>query len=132
MLAADRWTRRRAGVASIVLLLSVAAAPACSDGDPRSVAGFCALLREEGATLTDTSDPAGLAERYRVLEERVPLQIKDQWHEVAVLLERVTTFNPKDDADTQALLAESLKAKTSIDALAEWADSKCKVPLGEG
>lgn len=109
-----------------VVLLGVTA---CG-GDPRSVAGFCKLLRKDGAALTDISDPAGLAERYRALEDHVPLQIKDPWHEVTLLLQHVTTFNPKDEADLQAVLAESLRAKSSMDALAAWADTKCKVPLG--
>lgn len=128
MLPARRPIRGLLAVFSVsaVALLS---ATACG-GDPRSVAGFCKLLRKDGAALTDTSDPAGLAERYRALEANVPLQIKDPWHEVTLLLEHVTTFNPKDEADLQAVLAESLRAKSSMEALAAWADTKCKVPLG--
>lgn len=102
---------------------------ACGGGDPRSVAGFCKTLRTDGALLTDTSDPAGLAERYRLLERHVPLQILDQWHEMVLLLEHVTTFDPKNDAEMQAVLAESLRAKKSMQALATWADNKCKVRL---
>ena len=47
---------------AVVLTLSLALT-ACG-GDPRSVASFCAMLRKEGGLLTDTSDPAALAERY--------------------------------------------------------------------
>lgn len=128
MLPARRPIRGLLAVFSIGAAVLLGAT-ACG-GDPRSVAGFCTLLRKEGATLTDTSDPAGLAERYRALEANVPLQIKDPWHEVTLLLEHVTTFDPKDEADLQAVLAESLRAKTSMEALAAWADTKCKVPLG--
>jgi len=129
MLLARRPT---CGVLASLSLVAMGAfgTTACGDGDPRSVAGFCRLLREQGAALTDTSDPAGLAARYRTLEANVPLQIKDQWHEVTLLLEHVTTFDPKDQSETQAVLAESLRAKSSIDSLAAWADVKCKVPIG--
>lgn len=123
--------RRARGILATTIAFAAIGSVAACGGDPRSVASFCQRLRREGTALTDVSDPAGLAAHYRELEAYVPLQIKDQWHEVTVLLERVTSFDPKNDAEVQAVLAESLQAKTSIEALAAWADVKCKVTLGK-
>ena len=122
--------RRPCGVVLAACVATLTLGVSACGGDPRSVAGFCNLLRKNGAALTDTSDPAGLAELYRSLDSHAPLQIMDQWHEVTALMARVTTFNPQDDKDTQALISESLRARSSINAVAAWADSKCKVPLG--
>jgi len=119
--------RRLAGT---VLAVALTAVLIGCGGDPRSVSGFCKRLREQGAALTDPSDPAGLAELYAELDAHAPLQIKDAWHEVTLLVARATTFDPKDPEDTQAFIAESLRAKRSVDTLAQWADVKCKVPLG--
>jgi hypothetical protein len=99
-------------------------------GDQRSIPGFCKLLRENADALTDTSDPGGLAELYQRLDERAPLQIKDQWHTVTSLVVRMTTFNPKSEEDTQRLIAETLSSQRAIQAVGGWADTKCKVPLG--
>jgi hypothetical protein len=100
-------------------------------GDPRSIPGFCRLLRENVAALSDTSDPGGLAELYERLDVHAPLQIKDQWHTVTSLVARMTTFNPKSEEDTQRLIAETLSAQRAIQAVGGWADTKCKVPLGD-
>lgn len=116
-------------VASALCLAVLTTSLTGCGGDPRSVSGFCKRLREQGAALTDPSDPAGLAELYADLEVHAPLQIKDAWHEVTVLVARATTFDPKDPDDTEAFIAESLRAKRSIDTLAQWADVKCRVPL---
>ena len=116
-------------VAVVAGLLAPIALVSCGS-DPRSIAGFCKLLRQNDAALTDTSDPAGLAELYQRLDERAPLQIKDQWHTVTLLMTRMTTFNPKSEEDTQKLIAETLSAQTAIQAVGDWADTKCKVVLG--
>jgi hypothetical protein len=114
----------------VLVSLAVLLGTTSCGGDPRSIAGFCRLLRREGALLTDTSDPAGLAQRYRDLDSHAPLQIKDEWHTITVLMGRVTTYDPTSDADTQSLLNESLRAKSAIVAVADWADRKCKLALG--
>lgn len=122
----------RAGVTGALLLTAgivLGALVACGE-DPRGVPGFCRLLRERGAALTDTSDPGALVELYRDLDARAPLQIKDEWHEVTELIERVNTFNPKSEEDTQRMIAESLRAQAAVRTVGEWADTKCKVPLG--
>lgn len=100
-------------------------------GDPRSIPGFCKLLRENSDALTDTSDPGGLAELYQRLDDHAPLQIKDEWHTVTSLVLRMTTFNPKSEEDTQRLIAETLSSQRAIQAVGGWADTKCKVPLGD-
>lgn len=124
--------RNRAGATGALLVVAgvLASALAGCGGDPRGVPGFCRLLRERGAALTDTSDPGALEELYRDLDARAPLQIKDQWHEVTELIGRVNTFNPKSEDDTQQMITESLRAQSAVRAVGEWADTKCKVPLG--
>ena len=125
--------RNRTGVTGALLVSAGVLASAlagCGGGDPRGVPGFCRLLRERGAALTDTSDPGALVELYRYLDVRAPLQIKDQWHEVTELIERVNTFNPKSEEDTQQMITESLRAQSAVRAVGEWADTKCKVALG--
>ena len=125
--------RNRAGVTGALLVTAGVLASAltgCGGDDPRGVPGFCRLLRERGAELTDTADPGALVELYRELDARAPLQIKDAWHEVTELIERVNTFNPKSEEDTQRMITESLRAQSSVRAVGEWADTKCKVPLG--
>jgi hypothetical protein len=125
--------RARAAAAGFLAVVAGLLAPlalASCGSDPRSIAGFCKLLRENDAALTDTSDPAGLAELYQRLDERTPLQIKDQWHTVSLLMTRMTTFNPKSEEDTQKLIAETLSAQAAIKAVGDWADTTCKVVLG--
>lgn len=98
-------------------------------GESRSTADFCEELRTSDVLLTDTADPAALVETYRRLDSRTPLRIKDQWNEITVLLERIISFDANDPEATQQIIADALRARTSMEDIAEWADTTCKVRL---
>ncbi len=115
---------RRTAVAALL----VAHLVACG-GEPRGTAEFCEELRSSTALLTDTSDPAALVETYRRLDSRTPLRIKDEWREITLLLERIVSFDSTDAEATQAIIADALRARASLDAVAAWAESTCKVTL---
>ena len=74
---AQRTAMRRrpfsvASVASMLCCGLFAVGVVGCGGDPRSVAGFCKRLREQGAALTDPADPAGLAALYADLDAHAP------------------------------------------------------------
>lgn len=120
-------------IATAALLTATSAmfpvALAACGGDPRNTVDFCAELRTSTALLTDGADPAALVETYRRLDDRTPLRIKDAWHEITLLLERITTFDASSNEETQAVIADALRARTAMETVASWADSTCKVKL---
>ena len=48
------------------------------------------------------------------------LRVTNDWHEITLLLGQVTTYDPQNEEEVQAVLAASLRAQASIDTVGAW------------
>ena len=81
-------------------------------------------------SLTDPSDSAALVALYTDLDDEAPLQIKDDWHHVTVLLAEIAQSDPTDANEHQKVLADVLTSQASMNAIAVWARDTCAITLG--
>jgi len=110
--------------------LCITALVGCGGGDNRDPATFCGRLRIAQSALTDPGDQAALVALYQDLDDEAPLQIKDDWHQITVLLASVTTYDTSDTGETQAVLASVLRSQSAVTAVAVWARDTCRIELG--
>ncbi len=116
--------------APIAAGLCVMVVAGCGGGDNRDPATFCGRLRIAQPALTDPNDQVALVALYQDLDDEAPLQIKDDWHQITVLLSSITNYDTSDEAETQAVLASVLRSQAAVTAVAVWARDTCRIELG--
>jgi len=115
---------------ALALAACIVVASCGDDADARDPAKFCVRLRTLQPALTDGSDPDALVALYQDLEKDAPLQVQDDWHEITVLLGELTQYDPTKPEEVQAVLAASLRAQASINAVGTYVRDSCQLDLG--
>jgi hypothetical protein len=116
------------GAASLAVALG--GLGACGGEDPRDPDRFCERIALVQPALTDGSDPAALVALFQDLDDEVPLQIKDQWHRLASLVNATANYNPNDPAAVQAVLARLLASQSDVNDVGRYVLETCNVTLG--
>jgi hypothetical protein len=125
-----RLRRRACGLASV--LAATAGLVACGGGG-RSQSAFCSQLRTQRAALvaavTDAKGVKAMVDRYKSLDRVAPEAIRDQWHELTLLVERAAAVDPSKPADASALTAQAFASSPSAQAVVAYARATCGVSL---
>jgi len=122
--------RRSFGLLSPGIIAAALALGACASEDTRDPAAFCDRIRTLQPALTDPNDPRALLALYEDLDDHAPLQIRDDWHQITVLLASVNTYDPADPAEVQAIQRAVLRSQAAVTAVAVWARDTCDIDLG--
>lgn len=129
-----RWSisPRRARMVAAAAILGAATVGGCGNGPQRSVKAFCSRLRVEQnlltTRLTDPAEVQPVLDRFRALDALAPEQIRDQWHEITALVEKVATSELSPESQT-ALTRLALATDNSVKQVTAYALETCKVDL---
>jgi hypothetical protein len=107
----------------------------CGGKPQRSVKAFCDRLRVDQnlltTRLTDPSEVQPVVDKFRVLDALAPEQIRDQWHDITVLVEKVATADLSPESQT-ALTRLALATDNSVKLVTTYARDTCQVDLAAG
>jgi hypothetical protein len=120
------------GAAALLVLVTVTVG--CSQKPQRSVTSFCSRLRSNqkilSTRLTDPSEVQPVLDRFKLIDAVAPEQIRDQWHDLTVLVEKVATTTDVSTDGQNDLLRLALATEQSITAVTAYAREKCQVDIG--
>jgi hypothetical protein len=126
---------RRARVLLAVLIVGAAATTGCGGKPQRSVKAFCDRLRIDQNLLTtrmtDPSEVQPVIEKFRALDALAPEQIRDQWHDITALVEKVATADLSPESQT-SLTRLALATDNSVKQVTAYAKETCQVDLAAG
>jgi hypothetical protein len=126
--------RRACAVVSAVAV-AAAMATGCGDNPQRSVKAFCSRLRVEQnlltTRLTDPAEVQPVLDRFRALDALAPEQIRDQWHDITTLVEKVATAELSPESQT-SLTRLALATDNSVKQVTAYARDTCQVDLAAG
>jgi type IV pilus biogenesis protein CpaD/CtpE len=119
----------------LVATVAIAAATGCGGKPQRSVKAFCTRLRVEQnlltTRLTDPAEVQPLVDRFRALDALAPEQIRDQWHDITTLVEKVATAELSPESQT-SLTRLALATDNSVKEVTAYARDTCQVDLAAG
>lgn len=110
-------------------------ASACSNNDAvRGQETFCAELRANRelllAPVTQPGTVAPILGRYQKLDLLAPEAIRDEWHELTVLVEKVAAADPRQPQVQPDLVAQAYATDGSIRRIIGYAKTTCGVDMG--
>jgi hypothetical protein len=123
---------QRPRVVAVLVILGVTAATGCGSTPQRSVKAFCSRLRvEQNLLTTRLTDPAQVQpvlDRFRALDALAPEQIRDEWHDITALVEKVATADLSPESQT-ALTRLALATDGSVNKVTTYARESCQVDM---
>jgi hypothetical protein len=118
---------------AVALLVLAASTLGCGQKPQRSVTSFCSRLRSNqkilSTRLTDPSEVQPVLARFQAIDAVAPEQIRDQWHEITVLVEKVATTTDVSTEGQNDLLRVALATQQSIATVTTYAKETCQVEL---
>lgn len=109
-------------------------ASACSNDAVRGQESFCAELRANRelllAPVTQPGTVAPILGRYQKLDLLAPEAIRDEWHELTVLVERVAAADPRQPQVQPDLVSQAHATDGSIRRIISYAKTTCGVDMG--
>jgi hypothetical protein len=124
--------RRAIAARSAAAIAGLLVTAACT-GTSRSVSGFCTrLAKDRDSLVAAVSDPAGVRKAvasYESLDAVAPEAIRDQWHQVTVLVEKAATLDPAKTDDTAALVTDAFASSSAVEKTTAYAKATCNVEL---
>ncbi len=116
--------------ACTVLVLVVVS---CSSGTTRSQAGFCKQLTADRdlliAPITQPATVAPLLARYERLDLLAPEAIRDEWHELTVLIQTVAASDVRLPGKQADLVQLAYTTDRAIQAIVSYGRDVCDVEL---
>jgi hypothetical protein len=111
----------------------VASVAGCGQKPQRSATEFCKRLRSNqkilSTRLTDPAEVQPVLARFTAIDTVAPEQIRDQWHEITLLVEKVATTTDVSTDGQNDLLRVALATQQSIATVKTYAKETCQVEL---
>ena len=118
---------------AVTAAAAISAIVSCSDEPTRSVDAFCQRLRVEQnlltARLTDPAQITPLVSRFKALDARAPEQIRDEWHQITLLVEKASATDASSPEAQTQLVERALATDQSVAAVKTYATGTCQVTL---
>lgn len=118
-------------VRGVLALVLVGTLGACSSADDRASGRYCARLADQLQQLTTTIGTVDAAldraERYREFAKSAPLEVADEWEQLAALVDSATKVDLADEAAVQEVINEAYASERAARRIADHAASVCTV-----
>ena len=123
---------RLAATALLTALLTALAA--CNNATPRGEQAYCENLSTNSelllAPVTQPATVAPLLARYHRLDELAPEAVRDEWHELVTLIEKVANADPRKPQTQAEMTVQAHATDQSIQHIVSHARRVCGVELG--
>jgi hypothetical protein len=104
---------------------------ACNASSARSADDYCRRLSEQQqllvAPITSTQEIIDTIARYRAFGESAPLDVDEQWGQLADLLEHAANLDLTDPIARQALANEAYSQEKAAREIADHAATACSI-----